>query len=258
MINNKKIHDAIIKASHAFNNRKQETETDHLWLTYLSSVVPKHKIAYFSVPKNACTSLKVLMCRLNGKTVPKDLSLIHLSSIGLTINISKFLPETIYTILTSPKWFRFYVVRNPYSRLLSAYKNKIAVSGKEMDFDILRKRIVEKYGLNEKRDKISFFQFVKWIEESKCMNIHWNLQVKLLRVEFVNCSMIVRFENFEKDMEEFFRRTKITPLPIEITNKTNSTKMSEFYNQELADIVYEIYQPDFKRFGYHRDSWKTE
>jgi hypothetical protein len=30
----------------------------------------------------------------------------------------------------------------------------------------------------------------------------------------------------------------------------------EFYNQELADLVYEKFLEQFQLFGYHKDSWK--
>ena len=249
-----KIEQAIVDASLAFNRKCPELESDYMWLAYSSFVIPKYKVVYFSVPKNACTTLKRLVYRINGKIPPSNLGDIHFHSLHL--HLAQLKPGEIYNAIASSQWFRFGVVRNPYDRLLSAYKSKITDINHEPTFLKIRGKILDYYGLTGHGHKVTFPQFVKWVHQVRHMDSHWNIQAKILRVDVVKYSLLARFENFDKDMEKFFAGTKIAPLPLEITNPTNPTKMSEFYTQELADIVYEIYQKDFEQFGYHRDSWK--
>jgi hypothetical protein len=221
-------------------------------------VLLKYRVVYFSVPKNACTSLKRMMCRLDGKKPPELPDNIHSTGYRLFVRLAQFKPGIIYDMLTSPRWFRFGVVRNPYDRMVSAYKSKIASTDHDRTFITVRAHIRKHYTLNARRDEISFAHFVNWVYHVRHLDEHWSLQTKILQTDVVAYSFIARFERLEKDMGEFFVRTNIKPLPLEVTNATRKVELSAIYTQELADIVYEIYQSDFETFGYARDSWKSK
>jgi hypothetical protein len=82
---------------------------------------------------------------------------------------------------------------------------------------------------------------------------------------------IIRYENFfedltsleiiksnEKILELEMKILELETLPWRKNYKEEFLKpYSEFYTQELADIIYENRQKYFEFGGYDRDSWKT-
>lgn len=232
---------------------RQKPPYRFLWLTYHSWVLLKQKAIYFSVPKNACTSLKRLMCRIEGREPPEG---IHLGQAGRHLAYSP--PSEILEMIMSPDWFRFCFVRNPYDRLLSAYKSKIGLPKiKEDRFLPVDEQIRRHFGYPETGHVISFQDFVSWIARDESQwDDHWEMQTRTLRTDVVSYSFIGRFESIERDLVEVFGRIGVVPIPLEKVNVTPQTSGVVSYNQELADIVYGLYKPDFDAFGYAKDSWK--
>jgi hypothetical protein len=95
-----------------------------------SYVVEPLKILYVSVPKNACTSLKRLIAKLAGEDLSgfrPDLvrrTALHLRTEWSTPRLDQIDPETRRTISPDNGWFVFAVVRDPRSRLFSAWQDK--------------------------------------------------------------------------------------------------------------------------------------
>jgi hypothetical protein len=109
-------------------------ENDYIYAHNLSRfdaapiIVPEYKLAFFSVPKVACTTFKFLFRRINGavrwdsqdyKLIlphnPKHNGLKYLWDYGL---------EDANKIMTSPEWTRAIFVREPKQRFLSAFLDK--------------------------------------------------------------------------------------------------------------------------------------
>eukprot|EP00045_Choanoeca_perplexa_P013310 m.150297 g.150297 ORF g.150297 m.150297 type:complete len:366 (-) comp16314_c0_seq2:1996-3093(-) len=88
----------------------------------------KHKLVFCSIPKAACTIWRQMMRRLNGATDydTSDERITHhyggMSS-GLTY-LASYTSEQADNIMTDPEFLKVAVVRNPYSRLLSAWRDK--------------------------------------------------------------------------------------------------------------------------------------
>jgi hypothetical protein len=99
-------------------------------------VLPQWKIAYVSVPKNACTSLKWLMAELGGE----DLDRIRRGGIGFNptraaqvhdrttwqhiANVADLDPAVRAQVDPDNGWFVFGVLRDPRLRLFSAWQDK--------------------------------------------------------------------------------------------------------------------------------------
>ena len=225
--------------------------SDYTWLTWLPWVIKDKKIIYMSVPKNACTSLKTMMCQLAGKSAPEKMGDVHrmnyLASLGGTV-------EESVIMLTSSDWFRFCFVRNPYDRLISAYKSKIAPGTKENNFQKFKMRINKMRGCGI--DGITFRDFVLWVQAETNRDSHWEIQTKLLKTDLIDYQFIGKVERLDKDANTLYSILKVPVIPLQRLNVTSPVSLPKVYIQELADIVYEIYQSDFKQFGYDRDSWK--
>ena len=156
-------------------------------------------------------------------------------------------------VIKNPNWAVVCTCRNPYSRAVS--------------FWILRNRInyshnqevsLEKYlkGPNE------YFNFQVGHDWDPITNLQKNPNIQ---------KHIIRFENLVEDVSNLPFVTENYHLVRrnieELTEYKDGYKeqytidiqipYSEYYTQELADIVWEKKQYEFEYWGYERDSWKT-
>ena len=99
-------------------------------------VLPQWKLAYVSVPKNACTSIKWLMAELSGE----DVARIRRGGIGFnptraaqvhdrttwqrTPMVGELDPAVLAQVSPDNGWFVFGVLRDPRLRLFSAWQDK--------------------------------------------------------------------------------------------------------------------------------------
>ena len=86
-------------------------------------VIISHKLLFFTVPKNACTTFKKLFRRMMGHSdwsvrSPHDPSKNGLKYLG------QYSKEEQREFMTSPSWTRAIFVRDPMERTLSAYMDK--------------------------------------------------------------------------------------------------------------------------------------
>lgn len=103
------IHDACVEYGNVPNITKENLKQ--------ILVSDKHKTLYCSVPKVACTTWKKILLLLNGQNFTD----VHHAKIP---KLSQFSKEEIEKRLRNYK--KFIIVRNPHSRVLSAYNEKFA------------------------------------------------------------------------------------------------------------------------------------
>lgn len=86
-------------------------------------VIESHKLLFFTVPKNACTTFKKLFRRMMGFGNWLDKSPHDPSANGLKY-LGHYSRDQQLTMMTSPEWTRAIFVRDPLERALSAYMDK--------------------------------------------------------------------------------------------------------------------------------------
>lgn len=136
--------------------------------------------------------------------------------------------------------FKFTVVRNPYTRVLSAYLEKIEK----------RARL--------KGKESSFRDFIIWLKSGGLKtNAHWATMQSLCLIPVENFDFIGKVETLDKDLRTIFNR--ISPnFEMEFRSRsehaTNANeKIIEHYTPEITSFVKEIYRKDFEAFGYSMD-----
>ena len=156
---------------------------------YLINVSNKHKYIYFETPKVACSTIKktLQLLEVDGErekladNVHDKLATPLLSPMQLVNSLSHHI-ETHFT---------FGFVRNPYSRILSCYLDKIIGNQWEKD------RRLPKIGYDPS-DELTFVEFLNAIRKYPVeeWDIHWMPQVVLLAHGKIDLDFVGKQERF--------------------------------------------------------------
>src|SRR5579875_127006 len=154
-------------------------------------VLPEHRVLFLPTPKAACTSILWQLARLGGQPLERfEESGLSEVSPALTIHdmsrwesrfrFAKLSVDERKAILTDDSWFRFTVVRNPASRVWSAWQSKL----------LLREpRFYEQWKDREWFPRIpetpaqvveDFRKFAAALADPEIEDVHWTLQASLL------------------------------------------------------------------------------
>jgi hypothetical protein len=231
----------------------------------------ERKLIYCPIAKVACSSIKRWFLALAGEHVPEDAS-IHKAARRHRMREQSAL--LALRALRDPRYFKFTLVRNPWSRLVSAYLNKfLRVNScstrfaEEMSRGSLPPR--DDHGLVQ----ITFAQFVQHLAASNPAryDVHWRPQYLYLtghRFDFVG-----RFEHLSDDFADLQRKLGTSaPLPrCKTTRYAAEPQQTEivadltpspliargplpdyrwFYTPALREIVERIYAPDIQLWNY--------
>ncbi len=145
------------------------------------------------------------------------------------------------------KAFKFTFVRNPYSRVVSAYAFLIK------NFDL------EKYGILKDATFGEFIQKISLIKDHNNSDIHFKTILRNIEInsKITYLDFVGKLENFEKDFKHLCNKLEIQYIKPIHANMTPHKYWKEFYegNKDFAKIVYKKYKKDFNKFGYKKDSW---
>jgi hypothetical protein len=169
------------------------------------------------------------------------------------------LPFTKFTsILNSDRFLKFAFVRNPYTRLLSCYLDKI-VNNKPQKGEILRSagydpEILDRY--------IEFEEFVTIVgqQEPKDMNHHWRIQRYQLFSGYIDFHYIGAVESLPEDIRNVDNCLGGVLKPHYedvLWHKTDAAqRIAKYFNDNVASKIAAKYATDFEVFGYSRD-WRA-
>jgi hypothetical protein len=222
-----------------------------------------------ATPKVACSKIKIVLQQLEGLSLPPFPLRIHFRDTpGLQFvpSVADFSTQEVVEILTSPEWFRFCFVRNPYARLFSAYKSQ--VMDLSTPYTGLRESIRRQAGYPSREDDIpghvGFGDFVRYIGEQPDSERdgHWKSQAGTIHAEAIAYDFVGRMETFSRDFTRLLDRFG-APAPLKATvaeavNPTPNLPLAAAYDKDLADYVYQVFLDDFHAFGYDRNSWMVE
>lgn len=227
----------------------------------------QHKYIWFEIPKNACSSIKVALRRL--EIGAPDMRTDNRGGIHNRRFSPLLRPSQVWNIdtaLSSGKFTRFCFVRNPYSRTLSAYLDKIVRQRPLLGRILQNRKITESPFLKffedndlSKRRDISFIEFLEAVAEqtSQERDHHWREQHVQCFYSAIDFDFIGRFENFEQDFITLGKRLHpdfASYYAVQCPHKTNAASLLEkYYTGPEIDLVRKIYAKDFELFDYSPD-----
>ncbi|XP_078384600.1 carbohydrate sulfotransferase 11-like [Oculina patagonica] len=154
-------------------------------------------------------------------------------------------------------YFKFFFVREPLQRTLSAFKDRIVRHykyGRKYRRDIIqafRPQDYEKEGDNN----ITFSEFIQYYSRNISRNQHWRQYEKICHPCVINYDFIGHYETLADDGPLVLKMAgiddRVTFPPIHIS--TNTSEVLEYYSQvppEYLTRFGELYRNDFDMFGY--------
>lgn len=171
--------------------------------------------------------------------------------------------------LNNPAYTRAVFVRNPWTRLLSAYRSKLETiecfckSNRHHRFQFetidAAKEFCRVNDMLETDEKgLTFGEFLSFLEATPPgkMNQHWQPQTLVAGLDRIRYHFVGRFETLEQDAE---RLTRMLGLPKFLANQTSviteSSKreaLARYYTPERLLQVGRIYARDIALLGYEQ------
>lgn len=212
----------------------------------------KKRYMYVAVPKAANSTIKGILQEFELRGSNFKVRNVH-DRMDSPLLFPHQLPNGLLSkILYSDKYTRFTCVRNPYTRLLSCFLDRI--SSKSRTSQQLEKIA----GTRAVTDFKSFIGALADIDP-RDMNIHYRPQVLLTRPESIKYSHVLKLENFEQDFKKILdilypKHKKMTLFRNLSPKKTGADeKIMKNYDDKSIDLVQKIYHSDFELFEYSMD-----
>jgi SAM-dependent methyltransferase len=218
-------------------------------INYLCHWSKKNHFIYVETPKVACTTIKHVLQQAEVQKTIKfdDPSDVHCRSKSALLKPTDD-PEGFLNALGDDRYFLFCFVRNPFTRILSCYLDKLVMNEWE------RQRLAPQLGLDPALAP-SLLDFLRTIEKQTepSRDAHWGTQTYLLQPNSVKYSFIGRFEFFTEQFSEVCAHMDINQY-VDLSNRAHATnakqKVRDYIGSEEAVLIREIYETDFLNFGY--------
>lgn len=223
---------------------------------YLTHIDDKRRLAYVETPKVACTSIKKFMMDqyAGGVFELENPNKVHDREVSPLKQLSELSPDQAKAVW-SPEYRRFSFVRNPFTRLLSGFLDKLVTNEYE------RQRHLPMMGF-EQGSHPTLLEFLERLVEKPDAerDIHFTTQSSLLMVDKVEFDFIGRFEEFKRDFRRLRARYYGIPMPTESYEEFGKhhasnadEKVRQYFGTREADFVRHIYARDFALFAYPED-----
>lgn len=228
-------------------------------LNYLVQFDPVRKIAYFETPKVGCTSIKKYM---QDSVVGNWIEMERKGQVhDRTLSPVRPLTERPVEDIRAVFWGdikRFTFVRNPYTRVLSGYLDKIVTNQWERD------RHLPLLGF-DRNATLSLREFLHALARmpEEARDIHFSTQSRLISAGDLTMTFMGCFERFGEDFLHvkknlFNDDSDETYSRFGKHHASNAgEKVAQYFGPEETELVQEIYGPDFVVFGYSRDISKA-
>jgi hypothetical protein len=221
---------------------------------YAINISMRYKYIFVETPKCCCSTIKLTLQRLE----LGDLNFnrgnweeIHVRTYSPLLGPQQV--GAFRSFLKECGFLKFCFVRNPYTRLLSAYLDKIVPS------EVCRSDILcalEGYRGTVSDRFVTFSEFVSVIcdQPVEQMNMHWRPQYFVTMQDLLEYDFIGRFENFDGDFTRIGEMISGNFSDFILSEKRHATHadtlLEGYLTVNLKRQIYRKYKQDFEHFGY--------
>ncbi|KAM8931021.1 carbohydrate sulfotransferase 13 [Pelodytes ibericus] len=228
-----------------------------------------HGLLYCYVPKVACTNWKRVMMVLTGQGKYKDPGQIPANEAHIPTNLrslSEFSTSEINYRLRN--YLKFVFVREPFERLVSAYRNKFTRTYNTAFHKRYGTKIIERHRRDpslqalERGDDVTFEEFLYYLvdpmtQKEEPFNEHWERVHSLCHPCIVHYDVVGKYETLEEDARYVLQLIGLgdsVKFPTSSKNARTTDGMaaqffkgvSGFYQRRL----FNLYKMDFLLFNY--------
>jgi chondroitin 4-sulfotransferase 11 len=210
------------------------------------------ELVYLSIPKAACTAIKLALAKAIGIDYKPDQNLAYMAHFHPHWQGNQERGE-----LSAARrgYYRFSFVRNPFDRLVSCYRQKILLAPPSwMPAPFFQGYL---FVLPANSSFADFCQRVSRIPDALA-DSHFKSQYALLyRGDELQVDAVGKVEQLERDWKPIAERYGLDPVLVQ----ANVTKDKPgchsdyrlYYTEPLIQLVYERYRKDVELFGYRKD-----
>jgi len=215
-------------------------------------VHPSQDLVFVRVPKAGCSTVIARLLAQSGDGKTSTLSL-HSENPLATYERADF-SERLSTL--NPKRTQmFTVVRNPYTRVLSAFREKV-----ELKIDGPRYR--SELGIDQSA-KINFAEFVDILvtKNPLMLDMHFMPQSLIVANDKVRYDAIFHLENMQECfewMDAILPQTGAQSSAIAPHATNANARVKSLYTPDIAAKIEAYYADDFELLGYHEDLEKVD
>jgi len=214
----------------------------------------RNKYVYIQTPKCACSTIKRTLHKYEVSVLsPPPHVPVHPSPVESPfIKPYQLSKGSLMLTLQSKDFFKFSFVRNPYTRVLSAYLDKINTNQKPKEQIIMT--LWDK--LKPMDTQISFESFLGALQQIDPLKMdpHWRPMHLILLHNNITLDYIGKIENF--DFHWGHVSSKIG-LPFShkvesfVRHQTSAKDLlDQYYTPDLKRMVADLYRKDFELYGY--------
>lgn len=216
----------------------------------------KNKYFFHSIGKSANSTVKHFLYLIEYQGTRYKTKSVHDRQSSPCLSPFQLSEKLYEDVFFSDDFFRFTFVRNPYTRLLSCYLDRIVPKISAPYKQLLL------FANKEPGYDFSFKEFIVIICQQKTylQNNHWRLQVADSCAKLIPYTYIGKQESFDEGMKYVwsiicperevpdFKNTNMSP------SKTNSrNKLELYWTKEIIELVKISYKDDFEYFGYSKE-----
>ncbi len=242
------------------------TDADWTYLSFGSLVSYQYLLHYVSTPKVACTSLKWWFAELDApEFFTYDILRSYETDPNLTIHDSfhRACPKItgldavdLKKILLSRDFFRFALVRNPFTRIFSAWQSKILLreplqADPFINADFYRQEIRSVDDIA--RNVQSFLEYLHAKQWPDIIDPHWAPQSTVLRIDKLHYSQIAKVEDPESLWTNLADRVGPATFKNPAQQKYNESLLPYspiFFTERSIQLIRKLYAADFMGFDY--------
>ncbi|CAL9702509.1 unnamed protein product [Knipowitschia caucasica] len=229
----------------------------------------KHSLIYCYVPKVACTNWKRVMMVLSSDGRYTDPLSIPASEAHVPANLRRMSDLSVSEINQRLRsYLKFLFVREPFERLVSAYRNKFTRNYNTAFHKHYGTKIIRRHRPNpepealEKGSDVSFLEFVQYLVDPRTQredsyNEHWERVQSLCHPCMIHYDVVGKYETLEPDAQAVLKLAGVDrAVQFPTSHKSTRTDgnmaagffqhISPFYQKKL----FNLYRMDYLLFNY--------